>query len=63
MGQPQFMPSSYLTHAVDFDGDGRADIWTSLPDVFCLDGELSEELGLAGRRSAGAAKCASQRPR
>jgi membrane-bound lytic murein transglycosylase B len=34
MGQPQFMPSSYLTHAVDFDGDGRADIWTSLPDVF-----------------------------
>ena len=34
MGQPQFMPSSYLTHAVDFDADGRADIWTSLPDVF-----------------------------
>ena len=34
MGQPQFMPSSYLTHAVDFDGDGHADIWTSLPDVF-----------------------------
>ena len=27
MGQPQFMPSSYLKHAVDFDGDGRADIW------------------------------------
>jgi membrane-bound lytic murein transglycosylase B len=34
MGQPQFMPSSYLKHAVDFDGDGRADIWTSTPDVF-----------------------------
>ena len=34
MGQPQFMPSSYLAHAVDFDADGRADIWTSLPDVF-----------------------------
>jgi membrane-bound lytic murein transglycosylase B len=34
MGQPQFMPSSYLKHAVDFDGDGRADIWTSRPDVF-----------------------------
>jgi peptidoglycan lytic transglycosylase B len=34
MGQPQFMPSSYLTHAVDFDGDGQANIWTSLPDVF-----------------------------
>ncbi len=34
MGQPQFMPSSYLEHAVDFDGDGRADIWQSTPDVF-----------------------------
>jgi len=34
MGQPQFMPSSYLAHAVDFDADGLANIWTSLPDVF-----------------------------
>ncbi|HUF49084.1 MAG TPA: lytic murein transglycosylase [Vicinamibacterales bacterium] len=34
MGQPQFMPSSYLRHAVDFDGDGRADIWNSEADVF-----------------------------
>lgn len=33
MGQTQFMPSSYLKYAVDFDGDGRADIWTSAPDV------------------------------
>ncbi|MGD0025927.1 MAG: lytic murein transglycosylase, partial [Xanthobacteraceae bacterium] len=36
MGQAQFMPSSYLTYAVDFDGDGgggRPDIWTSVPDV------------------------------
>jgi len=33
MGQPQFMPSSYLTWAVDFDGDHRRDIWTSTPDV------------------------------
>jgi membrane-bound lytic murein transglycosylase B len=34
MGQPQFMPSSYLAYAQDFDGDGRRDIWTSQPDVF-----------------------------
>lgn len=34
MGQPQFMPSAYLRYAVDFDGAGRRDIWTSLPDVF-----------------------------
>jgi membrane-bound lytic murein transglycosylase B len=33
MGQTQFMPSSYLKYAVDFDGDGRADIWTSVPDA------------------------------
>jgi membrane-bound lytic murein transglycosylase B len=34
MGQAQFMPSSYLAHAQDFDGDGRRDIWGTLPDVF-----------------------------
>ena len=34
MGQPQFMPSSYLAYAVDFDGDGRRDIWTSAADTF-----------------------------
>jgi membrane-bound lytic murein transglycosylase B len=34
MGQPQFMPSSYLTWAVDADADGHRDIWTSLPDIF-----------------------------
>lgn len=34
MGQPQFMPSSYLQLAVDQDGDGRADIWTTPADVF-----------------------------
>ena len=32
-GQPQFLPSSYLKYAVDFDGDGKADIWNSVPDV------------------------------
>ena len=33
MGQPQFMPSSYLDHAVDFDNDGLKDIWKSTPDT------------------------------
>jgi membrane-bound lytic murein transglycosylase B len=33
MGQTQFMPSSYLEYAVDEDGDGRRDIWRSVPDV------------------------------
>jgi membrane-bound lytic murein transglycosylase B len=34
LGQPQFMPSSYLKYAQDFDDDGRKDIWTSSADVF-----------------------------
>jgi len=34
MGQNQFMPSSFLASAVDGDGDGRRDIWGTLPDVF-----------------------------
>jgi membrane-bound lytic murein transglycosylase B len=34
LGQPQFMPSSFLLYAQDFDGDGRRDIWKSTPDVF-----------------------------
>jgi membrane-bound lytic murein transglycosylase B len=34
MGQPQFMPDSYLRYAVDFSGDGRRDIWTNPADVF-----------------------------
>ena len=33
MGQTQFMPSNFLAYAVDADGDGRRDIWGSMPDV------------------------------
>ncbi len=33
LGQPQFLPSKYLAYAVDFDGDGRRDIWKSVPDT------------------------------
>ncbi|MEH3086440.1 MAG: lytic murein transglycosylase [Xylophilus ampelinus] len=33
MGHTQFLPSSYLGYAVDADGDGRRDIWGSIPDV------------------------------
>jgi membrane-bound lytic murein transglycosylase B len=34
MGQPQFIPSSYLKYAEDYDGDGRRDIWSTPADVF-----------------------------
>lgn len=33
MGLGQFMPSSYREYAVDLDGDGRRDLWSSLADV------------------------------
>lgn len=34
MGHTQFLPSTYLQHAVDYDGDGKADVFNSLPDAF-----------------------------
>lgn len=33
MGQTQFMPSNFMDYAIDFDGDGRRDIWNNVPDV------------------------------
>lgn len=34
MGQLQFIPSTFVGYATDGDGDGKIDIWNSLPDVF-----------------------------
>ena len=48
MGQPQFMPSSYLRLAVDFDGDGRRDIWGSKADVL---GSIANYLSRSGWRA------------
>jgi membrane-bound lytic murein transglycosylase B len=49
MGQAQFLPSSYLTYAVDFDGDGRADIWRSVPDALASIANYLQKSGwLAG---------------
>ncbi|MCB1884542.1 MAG: lytic murein transglycosylase [Geminicoccaceae bacterium] len=45
MGQSQFMPSTFLGYAVDGDGDGRRDIWTSLPDTFA---SMANYLGRMG---------------
>lgn len=33
MGQSQFMPSNVVDYAIDFSGDGRADLWNNVPDV------------------------------
>jgi len=48
MGQPQFMPTSYLRLAVDFDGDGRRDIWSSKADVL---GSIGNYLNRSGWRA------------
>jgi len=48
MGQSQFMPSSFLSYAVDHNGDGRRDIWRTLGDVFA---SAANYLRQAGWRS------------
>ena len=48
MGQPQFMPDSYLRFAVDFDGDGRRDIWDSRADAL---GSIANYLARSGWRA------------
>jgi len=45
MGQPQFIPSSFLRYAVDFSGDGRADIWTNVLDVLASIANYFRESG------------------
>ncbi|MCJ2091556.1 lytic murein transglycosylase [Methylobacterium sp. J-072] len=45
MGQVQFLPSTYLAHAVDFDGDGRRDIWTSDADSLASIAAYLKDLG------------------
>lgn len=44
-GQTQFLPSSYLAHGRDGDGDGRVDLWASLPDVFASIGHYLASAG------------------
>ncbi len=45
MGQPQFMPSSYLKHAVDFDNDGLRDIWHSNADTLASIASYLRDVG------------------
>lgn len=53
MGQVQFLPSSYVRYAQDFDGDGRKDIWRSLPDVFASIANYLRESGWVRRTNWG----------
>jgi len=53
MGQCQFMPSSFLDYAVDYDGDGRRDIWKSRGDVLASTANYIRGLGWRGGLSWG----------
>jgi membrane-bound lytic murein transglycosylase B len=53
LGQPQFMPSTYLEFAQDFDGDGRRDIWTSQGDVFASVAHYLKEHGWSDKATWG----------
>ncbi len=48
MGHTQFIPTTYLAYAVDHDGDGRRNIWTSIPDALA---STAHYLNRAGWRS------------
>ena len=48
MGQCQFMPSTFENYAVDGDGDGRIDIWNSLPDIFASAANFLSRSGWQG---------------
>lgn len=45
MGQNQFMPTSFASFAVDFNGDGRRDIWTTRADVFASSANYLKKSG------------------
>ncbi len=53
LGQPQFMPTSFLKYAVDFDGDGHRNIWTSVPDSLASMARFLVDKGWQGGRAWG----------
>lgn len=53
MGHLQFMPSTYVRHAVDGDGDGHRDLWRSLPDAFASAANYLANIGWQGTETWG----------
>jgi membrane-bound lytic murein transglycosylase B len=45
MGQTQFIPTSYQRYAVDMDGNGKRDIWNSIPDALATAANLLKKNG------------------
>lgn len=53
MGQLQFIPSTFVNYAVDYDGDRRRDIWNSLPDIFASAANYLGQIGWRGDETWG----------
>jgi lytic murein transglycosylase len=53
MGYTQFLPSDFDKYAIDFDGDGRRDIWNSIPDALASTGNSLHSQGWDGRQPWG----------
>lgn len=53
MGHTQFIPTTYLSRAVDFDGDGRRDIWQSIPDALASSANLLAKAGWQPQKTWG----------
>jgi len=50
MGQTQFMPSTFLSYATDFDGDGKIDVWNSTADALASGANYLSSIGWEGNR-------------
>jgi len=53
MGHTQFIPTSYQAYAVDMDGNGRRDIWNSVPDALATAANLLRKNGWQSGRTWG----------
>ena len=53
MGQCQFMPSSFINYATDWDKDGSKNIWTSKPDVFASAANYLNRVGWSNKTTWG----------
>ena len=53
MGQCQFMPSSFLNYATDWNKDGNKDIWNSKPDVFASAANYLKKVGWSNQLTWG----------
>lgn len=53
MGHTQFIPTSYIAYAVDMDGNGKRDIWNSVPDALATAANLLRKNGWQGGKTWG----------